>query len=505
MVSTSSPLAVQAGLWALSEGGTAVDAAIAADAVLGVVQPFWTGIGGDLFCLVADQSDTVAFNGSGPAPSRLDADACRQAAETAAAAATTARGAPPALPAWMADDFPATLPDRSALAVTVPGVVDGWVQLAGRYGRLPLSRTLEPARALAAQGFPVGRIAARHWRAASARLRPGGPFAPVVRAGERVSNPQLAGSLEAIARGGRNAHYEGSWANQTVEVVTGDGGVLALDDLASYAGEWTEPIRGQFRDLEVLQHPPNGQGAAVLAALALLEKEPKRADAGRGEQLARIMLAVREGMRLAQRHVADPRAGTVREFWAAPAGLDTGRDTVYTAAAAGGMAVSLITSVFHQFGSGLTAGGAALQNRGLGFSLDPASPNHVGPGKRPFHTIIPAMIRDRDRLWALLGVVGGPMQPQGQVQVIAQMVERGVDPQAALDEPRARWLGGDMIAVEAGSQPEIIPSLRDAGFQVLDLGLPLGEFGAGQVIRVHADGWLEGGADGRRDGVAFGL
>ena len=217
------------------------------------------------------------------------------------------------------------------------------------------------------------------------------------------------------------------------------------------------------------------------------------------------MLAVRDGMRLAHRHVADPRAGTVPEFWAAPAGLDAGRDTVYTAAVADGMAVSLITSVFHQFGSGLTAGGAALQNRGLGFSLDPASPNHVGPGKRPFHTIIPAMIRDRDRLWAVLGVVGGPMQPQGQVQVLAHMVGRGLDPQAALDEPRARWLGGDMIAVEAGSQPEISASLREAGFQVLDLELPLGEFGAGQVIRVHADGWLEGGADGRRDGVAFGF
>jgi gamma-glutamyltranspeptidase/glutathione hydrolase len=210
-------------------------------------------------------------------------------------------------------------------------------------------------------------------------------------------------------------------------------------------------------------------------------------------------------MRLAHRHVADPRAATVPEFWAALAARDTGRDTVYTAAVADGMAVSLITSVFHQFGSGLTAGGAALQNRGLGFSLDPASPNCIGPDKRPFHTIIPAMVLDRGRVSAVLGVVGGPMQPQGQVQVLAHMVERGLDPQAALDEPRARWLGGDMVAVEAGGQPEIIPSLRDAGFRVLDPGLPLGEFGAGQVIRVHPDGWLEGGADGRRDGVAFGF
>jgi gamma-glutamyltranspeptidase/glutathione hydrolase len=199
--------------------------------------------------------------------------------------------------------------------------------------------------------------------------------------------------------------------------------------------------------------------------------------------------------------VADPRSSTVPEFWAAHAG----RDTVYTAVVADGMAVSLITSVFHQFGSGLTAGGAALQNRGLGFSLDPASPNCVGPGQRPFHTIIPAMVREPDHLWAVLGVVGGPMQPQGQVQVLAHMVDRGLDPQAALDEPRARWLGGDVVAVEPGAPAEVAPSLQEAGFQLLDTPLPVGEFGAGQVIRLHADGWLEGGADGRRDGVAFGF
>jgi gamma-glutamyltranspeptidase/glutathione hydrolase len=213
------------------------------------------------------------------------------------------------------------------------------------------------------------------------------------------------------------------------------------------------------------------------------------------------MAAIREGMRLAHRHVADPRSAAVPEFWAAHAG----QDTVYTAVVADGMAVSLITSVYYQFGSGLMAGGAVLQNRGLGFSLDPASPNHVGPGKRPFHTIIPAMVRDRDRGWAVLGVVGGPMQPQGQVQVLAHLIERGLDPQAALDQPRARWLGGDVIAVEPGTPAEVGRLLRDEGFEVLDVALPPGEFGAGQVIRIHSDGWLEGGADGRRDGAAFGF
>jgi len=209
------------------------------------------------------------------------------------------------------------------------------------------------------------------------------------------------------------------------------------------------------------------------------------------------MTAIREGMRLAHRYVADPDASTVPEFWLSG-------NTVYTAAVADGLAVSLISSVFHGFGCGLTAGGAALHNRGLGFSLDPRSANCAGPGKRPFHTIIPALVRRDGRLWAVMGVVGGPMQPQGQVQVLTQLVDAGLDPQAALDAPRARWLGGDMVALEDGLGTEAAEALRTAGLEVLEHRLPSGEFGAGQLIRVHDDGWFEGGADSRRDGVAFG-
>jgi gamma-glutamyltranspeptidase/glutathione hydrolase len=206
------------------------------------------------------------------------------------------------------------------------------------------------------------------------------------------------------------------------------------------------------------------------------------------------MSAVREGMRLAHLHVADPRASRVPAFWG---------DTVYTAAVADGTAVSLISSVFHLFGSGLTAGGAPLQNRGLGFSLDARSANCVAPGKRPFHTIIPAMVRRDGKLWAVMGVVGGPMQPQGHVQVLNQLIDVGADPQAALDAPRARWLGGDVVAIEEGTPAAQAEALRGAGFTVFD-GLTSAEFGAGQVVRAHDDGWLEGGADTRRDGVAFG-
>jgi gamma-glutamyltranspeptidase / glutathione hydrolase len=484
MVSTSSPLAVQAGLWALAEGGSAVDAAIAADAVLGVVQPFWTGIGGDLFCLIDDGDEVVGFNGSGAAPAGLDLATCQ-------AAAAGAEG----FPAWMLEDFPVTLPDTSALAVTVPGVVDGWTQLNARFGRLPLARLLQPARSLAAEGFPIGRLAAKSWRWAAPRLRAGGPFPEVVRAGERVRNPALAASLDAIAAGGRDAHYQGAWAEAAAAAVAAEDGVLGVDDLAGHAGEWTTPISGMFRGLEVLQHPPNGQGAAVLAALAVLDRTAPAASPV--DRAAETMAAVRQGMRLAHRHVADPRSGAVAEFW-------TGRDTVYTAVVADGVGVSLISSVFYQFGCGLTAGGAALQNRGLGFSLDPDSPNRVGPGRRPFHTIIPALVRRDGRLWAVFGVVGGPMQPQGQVQVLAHLLDGGLDPQAALDAPRARWLGGDVIGLEEGVDADAADALRNAGFEVLAQPLHSAELGSGQVIRVHEDGWLEGGADGRRDGVAFG-
>jgi gamma-glutamyltranspeptidase/glutathione hydrolase len=177
---------------------------------------------------------------------------------------------------------------------------------------------------------------------------------------------------------------------------------------------------------------------------------------------------------------------------------------VYTAVVAGGMAVSLISSVYWVFGSGICAGGAVLQNRGCGFSLDPGHPNVAAPGKRPFHTIIPSLVRRGGKTWAVLGVVGGPMQPQGQVQVISHLVDHGLDPQAALDAPRARWLGRDLVALESGLGPDVAAAMQAAGFSVAGQPLPPREAGAGQVILVHDDGWLEGGADHRRDGLAFG-
>ena len=388
------------------------------------------------------------------------------------------------------------VPDASPLCVTVPGVVDAWAQLSERFGRLGLARCLEPARRLATDGYPVGTLAAAAWAEWSSRLRPGAPFARTVRPGERVTNPTLAASLDAIAAGGPQAHYLGGWATAATSAVREAGGVLASEDLAAHHGEWVAPIHGFYRGLQILQHPPNGQGAAVLAALTRRDREPPGL-AEDPETMALVMTAIKDGMQTAHRHVADPRHVDVPDFW-------SGRDTVYSAVVAGGMCVSLISSVFWLWGSGIAAGGAVLQNRGAGFSLDAGHPNAAGPAKRPFHTIIPALVRDGDRPWAVLGVVGGAMQPQGQVQVLSHLIDHGRDPQAALDAPRARWLGRDLVGLEAGFDPAVGAALRAAGFQVLDWLLPASEFGAGQVVRLHPDGWLEGGADQRRDGVAFG-
>jgi gamma-glutamyltranspeptidase/glutathione hydrolase len=486
MVSTSSPLAVQAGLWALAEGGTAVDAAIASDAVLGVVQPFWTGIGGDLFCLVDDGDQVAGFNGSGAAPAGLTLAVC-QAERAAHPVAEELQG-------WLTG-----LPDGSPLAVTVPGVVDGWVQLSERFGRLDLRRTLEPACRLAEHGFPLGPLAGRAWRGDAGRLRPGSPFGRGVEPGQRITNPAQAASLRAIAEGGRDAHYGGPWGRAATEAVQAEGGVLAVDDLTAHRGEWVEPITGCYRGVEVVELPPNGQGAAVLVALARREGEPAGSPDD-PDRVAATMVAVRDAMQLTERHAADPRLVEVPAFWEASGG----RDTVYTAVMAGGMSVSLISSVFWVFGSGITAGGVVLQNRGCGFSLEADHPNAAAPGKRPFHTIIPAMLRRDDRAWVAMGVVGGPMQPQGQVQVISHLVDHGFDAQRALDAPRARWLGRDLIAVEEGFSPDVGSALRAAGFRVTERPLPPREAGAGQVIGPLGVGWLVGGPDRRRDGAAFG-
>jgi gamma-glutamyltranspeptidase/glutathione hydrolase len=478
MVATSNRLAVEAALWALGEGGSAVDAAVAADAVLGVVQPHSTGIGGDAFALVAAPGEPlVGFNGSGPAPAALTLERCV------------------APDAWY---------ERSPLTVTVPGVVDAWEQLIARYGRLDLSTTLQPAIDLAEHGFPIGRVSARDWSSMAEHLRPGHglPEHPVP--GERITNAPLAESLRAVGRGGRDAHMTGAWGIAAVDAVQRAGGCLALDDLARHRGEWVTPITGEYHHHEVVQLPPNGQGAAVLAALARLAPAPAN-DPDDPDDVVAVARAIRAGMEDAHAHVADPRVSDVPAFWETDFPKAVARDTVYTAVVADGMAVSFITSVYVGFGSGIHAGGAALQNRGHGFSLDASHPNAVAGGKRPFHTIIPGMVRRDGAVHLVYGLVGGPMQPQGHVQVLRHLIDHGLDPQAALARPRTLWPLADILGIEPGFADDaaVRQAATDDGWQVVEIDTRW--FGAGQVIRVHPDGWIEGGSDPRHDGTAFGL
>ncbi|HEY3670339.1 MAG TPA: gamma-glutamyltransferase, partial [Acidimicrobiia bacterium] len=347
-------------------------------------------------------------------------------------------------------------------------------------------------------------IAAMEWSSATEHLRPdhGLPEQPV--SGQRITNRALAESLRAIGRGGRDAHMTGAWGGAAVDAVQRAGGCLTLDDLAAHRGEWVTPIAGGYHDHEVLQLPPNGQGAAVLAALARLADAPA-SDPDDPADVVAVARAIRAGMEDAHAHVADPRAAEVPRFWETGFSQTVGRDTVYTAVVADGMAVSLITSVYVGFGSGIHAGGAPLQNRGFGFSLDASHPNVVAGGKRPFHTIIPGMVRRDERLHLVYGLVGGPMQPQGHVQVLRHLIDHGLDPQAALDRPRTLWPIGDILGIEPGFADDaaVRRAATDDGWQVVDI--PQRWFGAGQVIRIHPDGWLEGGSDPRHDGTAFGI
>ena len=294
----------------------------------------------------------------------------------------------------------------------------------------------------------------------------------------------------------------GAWAVAAVDAVQRAGGCLTIDDLAPHRGEWVTPITGEYHDHEVLQLPPNGQGVAVLAALARPGRRAGRATPTTRPTSSRSPTPSGPAWRTHTRTSPIPAWPRCRR--SGRQARTVGRDTVYTAVVADGMAVSLITSVYVGFGSGVHAGGAPLQNRGFGFSLDGDHPNVVAGGKRPFHTIIPGMVRRDGLLHLVYGLVGGPMQPQGHVQVLRHLLDHGLDPQAALDRPRTLWPIGNLLGIEPGFADDaaVRRAATDDGWDVVDI--PQRWFGAGQVIRVHPDGWLEGGSDPRHDGTAFG-
>ena len=517
MVCTSQALASSAGLAMLRAGGNAFDAAIAAVAVQGVVEPYNTGVGGDCLMLAwsAAEKKLLALNGTGRAPRR------------ATQAEYARRGV-------------AEMPAQGILTVSVPGAVDAWSTILARCGTRPLGDVLAAAIAYAEDGFPVTEVVALEWGlsaqagflgndAARACFAPGGE---PPRLGQVVRFPDLARSLRAIADGGRDAFYRGEIAARIAALSAENDGLLAREDLEAHASTWVEPIATDYRGYRLYELPPSTQGVVALLALNVLECF----DVADLAPLSPEMLHLRiEAMKLAfadrARFVCDPEHAPVpvdalldkryarrraallsreRALPTASAGEPLSSETVYlTVADREGNVVSLINSLFGPFGSGLVVPGTgiALQNRGRGFVLDPAHPNCIAPGKRPFHTLIPAMLCDADGPRVSFGVMGGDVQAQGHLQVVSNLVDHGMNVQEALDQPRFHYLGGPAVALEDAFPEFVRMRLGALGHEVKGplAALLRGGFGGGQGIMIDpATGAYWGGSDRRKDGCAIG-
>ena len=472
-----------------------------------------TGVGGDAFALVwsTREGRLLGLNGSGRAPA------------AATEALYRARGI--------------EIAPAGILSATVPGAVHAWETLSQRLGALPLAVALEPAIRVAEQGFPVTELVAHYWEllsklgclrndAARTSWLPGGS-AP--RAGAWFRAPGLARVLRDVADGGARAFYEGAAARAIVATSEQEGGCFALADLAAHTSTWVEPIATTYRGVEVAELPPNGQGLAALQALNLLECfEPapetnvldwhhrieavKVAFADRGAYIADPEHADVPVAALLDKGYAKKRAALIGDRALAVVHPGLAGDTTYLCTAdEDGNLVSFIQSLFTGFGSGIGCGdtGILLQSRGAGFVLDPAHPNCIAPGKRPFHTIIPGMLRpDGGRI--AFGLMGGDVQPQSHLSFVANLVDHGMNVQEALDRPRFRFSGGRKVAIEApGLAVDGGTTLGDAlarrGHEVIAPGEALADvFGGGQAIERRDDGLLVGGSDRRKDGAALG-
>ncbi len=514
MVATSQPLATQAGLDVLRRGGNAFDAAVAAAAVLNVVEPMSTGIGGDAFVLAwsAKEKKLLGLNGSGRSSARATIEHYR------------AKGY---------SRFPTFGPD----SVTVPGACDAWAALVARCGKLPIAEVLRDAIRYAEEGFPVSEIIASGWSgaeslasipefAAAYLVRDGdGRRAP--RVGEVFRQPDLAATLKKVASGGRDIFYRGEIAEKIAAYLKEKGSLIGLDDLAAHASEWVEPVGVDFRGHEVFELPPNGQGIVALEMLRILDGyDLKSLGHNSAEYLHLFLEAKKFAFADRDRFIADPVLQKVpvetllsKEYAARvrakiePARaskrprsvLEGASDTVYLAAADGeGNMVSFINSLFHGFGSRLVVPGTGicLQNRGALFSLDGDHPNRVEPRKRPFHTIIPGMVLKGGRPYLVFGVMGGDFQPQGHVQVLLNHIVFGMNPQEAGERARASE-GGGVVHLEAAIGSDVREKLRAMGHDVRPGGA--GGFGGYQGILLDpAMGVLMAGSDNRKDGCAAG-
>lgn len=512
MVCTSQPLASQAGLTILQQGGNAIDAAIATAICQTIVEPTNNGLGSDCFALVWTGGKLHGLNGSGYAPQRLTPEA------VAASGATE------------------KMPLRGWEAVTVPGAPSAWAELHKRFGRLPFAKLFEPAIYYAEQGYPVSPIVARFWQEGIDALTPyknnpaiapwfatfdvhGNGVAP--QTGELVTLPNHAKTLRILADSYCESYYRGELAQKLVEFSDKTGGYLSLEDLADYRAEWVEPVHINYHGYDVWEMPPNGHGITALMALNILkDMEIGAKDTGDTfhKQIEAMKLAFADGMH----YIADPRYMRTRveellsDAYAAQRRALIGETalepthgkpfcggTVYLCTADGeGNMVSFIQSNYKDFGSGIVLPGYGinLNDRGAGFSLNPELDDYLAPRKKPYHTIIPGFLTHEGEAVGPFGVMGAYMQPQGHVQVIMNTVDWLLNPQSALDAPRWQWIAGKEIWLESSVAPEIVEDLRRRGHEVRVLEDDT-TFGRGEIIWRDSNGVLAGATEPRADGV----
>ena len=531
MVATSQPIATGIGLDILKQGGSAVDAAIAANAALGLMEPHMCGMGGDLFAIVWDgeQRQLHGLNASGRAPKSLGYGE---------------------LSGQLRKLGTRLIPHNSTLSVSVPGAVHGWTTLHEKFGKLPFDELLAPAIRYAETGFPVSPVIAGQWQWAAAEIAGTVPgafaalYAPEGRApaaGDIFTNEDLARSYRLVADGGSNGFYQGELADRIAGFMQENGGYIGHTDLQSHRSDWITPVSVNYRGFDVFELPPGGQGIAALQMLQMLEGDDLAAMGYMNVDCLHLLLEakklvfedrakyyadpefadVRTGRLLSAEYgktrrslVTDSAARSVR----AGEGILRDGDTVYlTAADAAGNMVSLIQSVYHYFGSGIVIPGTgfALQNRGLMFSMDPSHANVYAPGKRPFHTIIPAFVMKDGKPCMSFGVMGGDMQPQGHVQVLTNIIDFGMDLQQAGDAPRWRHDGsttpmadagehltdGGVVLLERGFPDQVVKELAKRGHRVQRME---DGFGGYQAIMRADNGVYFGASESRKDGQAAG-
>ncbi len=525
MAATSQPLATQVAVEVMRDGGNAIDAAIAANAMLGLVEPTGNGIGGDLFAIVwdAEEEELHGLNASGRAPQDMTIE-------------------------WFEEQGYDRIPQRGPLPVSVPGAVDGWFELHEAFGEVSMERILAPTIEYGEKGFPVTEMISYYWPRNVAVLEEYENFSETFtidgrapEKGERFRNPDLANTLRKVAEGGREAFYEGPIAETIGNYMERQGGFLSAEDMAAHESEWIDPVSTDYRGYELHQLPPNTQGIAALQILNILE-EWDIAEYGLDspEYIHRFVEAKKLAFEDRARYYADPEFSDVpvaeliskeyadrrrekidleRAADQYPAGDPrlNDADTIYLTTADGeGNMVSLIQSNYRGMGSGMTPDGLGfiLQNRAEMFNLDPDHPNALEPGKRPFHTIIPGFVTRDGEPWLSYGIMGGGMQPQAHAQVLINLVDFGMNLQEAGDAPRIRHDGssqpeGDMmedggvVALESGFSDETVEALRDKGHEVR---VRDGHFGGYQAIKYDAEqGIFYGASEPRKDGQASGF